>query len=106
MDAVEFLKDAAARGERYDLIVIDPPTYSKSKMARGDFDVQRDHGAFLNLALSVLSKEGTILFSTNYRRFKLRPQELKTRNIRDITARTIPQDFRDEKIHQCWLIRH
>jgi 23S rRNA (cytosine1962-C5)-methyltransferase len=105
MDVSEFLERAVGRGARYDLIVIDPPTYSKSKMARHDFEVQRDHVRLINESLKLLAPEGEVVFSTNFRRFKLAAAQLDATRVRDITARTIPPDFRDRKIHHCFLVR-
>jgi 23S rRNA (cytosine1962-C5)-methyltransferase len=105
MDVNEFLDHALARRARYDLIVVDPPTYSKSKMARQDFDVQRDHERLLRQCLRLLAPAGEILFSTNFRRFRMAPQLAADAQVRDITARTIPPDFRDRKIHSCYLVR-
>lgn len=103
-DAREFLDAAGARRERYDLIVIDPPTYSKSKMAPSDFDVQRDHAELLAGACALLDPGGTVVFSTNFRKFRLDADRLAGVAVRDITARTIPPDFRDARIHRCYLL--
>ena len=90
----------------YDIIVLDPPTFSNSKSMEDILDVQRDHPALINACLKRLSAEGVLYFSTNFRKFKLEPEQLNTQNIKDITAATIPKDFRNPKIHYCWLIQH
>ncbi len=90
----------------YDLIYVDPPTFSNSKRA-DDFDVQRDHVRLLKLCAARLAPGGLILFSNNYRRFKLDESELDGLDIKDISAQTIPLDFaRHPRIHRCWEIRH
>ncbi len=92
----------AAETAKYDLIYVDPPTFSNSKRAE-DFDVQRDHVALLEACFNRLASGGKILFSNNNRRFKLDLEALAPFDIHDITARTIPFDFaRDGRIHHCF----
>lgn len=95
---------AADRG-RYDLIFIDPPTFSNSKRA-DDFDVQRDHPRLLELAMARLAPGGLVLFSNNLRRFRLDPAVAEACAVRDITRATIPPDFeRDARIHHAFELR-
>lgn len=102
-DAVQFLWDTF---ERYDLIFCDPPTFSNSK-SRGNFDVQRDHSRLIDAAMMHLEKDGLMIFSCNYRRFRLDDYVTEKYAVEDITQQTIGADFeRDEKIHKCYLIRH
>jgi 23S rRNA (guanine2069-N7)-methyltransferase / 23S rRNA (guanine2445-N2)-methyltransferase len=90
---------------RYDLIFLDPPTFSNSKGMRAAFDVQRDHGALISKAARLLEPDGLLVFSTNFRRFKLDAAALGGLTSEQITRRTIPQDFeRNPKIHFCWRI--
>ncbi|MFT3791710.1 MAG: bifunctional 23S rRNA (guanine(2069)-N(7))-methyltransferase RlmK/23S rRNA (guanine(2445)-N(2))-methyltransferase RlmL [Rudaea sp.] len=101
-DAAGFLQNHSAM---YDLIFVDPPTFSNSKSA-ADFDVQRDHARLLQLCGERLLPGGAILFSNNFRRFKLDEAALGGFDIRDIGASTIPFDFeRDKRIHQAWELR-
>jgi len=103
-DTVAFLQ---SRSAMFDLIFVDPPTFSNSKRA-DDFDVQRDHVRLLTLCGERLLPEGVILFSNNFRRFKLDTGALTQAGfaIRDITAATIPFDFeRDARIHHAWELR-
>jgi 23S rRNA (guanine2445-N2)-methyltransferase / 23S rRNA (guanine2069-N7)-methyltransferase len=98
-DAIEFLQ---SRSAMYDLVFVDPPTFSNSKRA-DDFDVQRDHVRLLQLCGERLLPGGTIVFSNNFRRFKLDQAALADFVIRDTTAKTIPFDFeRNSRIHQCY----
>ena len=91
---------------RYGLIFADPPTVSRSKRMQRDFDVQRDHAWLLQQAGRLLEPEGVIVFSTNYRRFKLDGGALAEYAIEDITRQTIPEDFRrNQKIHACFALR-
>ena len=102
-DALEFLQ--RDRGH-YGLIFVDPPTFSNSKRAE-DFDVQRDHVKLLEACNERLTRDGVIVFSNNFRRFKLDREALETHfEIEDWTAPSIPFDFaRRADIHGCWLLR-
>ena len=90
--------------EQFDLIVLDPPTFSNSKRMEDTLDIQRDHVMLLNRALRFCAPGGTLYFSTNYRRFKLWEEEIRASAIQDISAKTVPEDFRNKKIHQCFRI--
>lgn len=95
----------AAERQTYDLIYVDPPTFSNSKRA-DDFDVQRDHVRLLTLAGARLAADGLIVFSNNFRRFRLDAGALAGFDIRDVTRATIPPDFaRDPRVHQCWELK-
>jgi 23S rRNA (cytosine1962-C5)-methyltransferase len=91
---------------RFDLIVIDPPTFSRSKKMPIPFDVQKDHPFLINHCLDHLNQDGLILFSNNFQKFKLNGDAINTDNVQDITKDTIPEDFRNDKIHKCFLIKH
>jgi 23S rRNA (guanine2445-N2)-methyltransferase / 23S rRNA (guanine2069-N7)-methyltransferase len=88
------------------LIYVDPPTFSNSKRAE-DFDVQRDHAALLEACGDRLAGDGVIVFSNNFRRFRLDREALSERfAIEDWSAPSIPFDFaRRADIHGCWLLR-
>ncbi|MEO5626125.1 MAG: 23S rRNA (guanine(2445)-N(2))/(guanine(2069)-N(7))-methyltransferase, partial [Dokdonella sp.] len=91
--------------ESYDLIFVDPPTFSNSKRA-DDFDVQRDHAELLKLCGERLAPGGLIVFSNNSRRFTLDEGVNHTFDVRDITPATIPFDFaRNARIHRCFELR-
>jgi 23S rRNA (guanine2445-N2)-methyltransferase / 23S rRNA (guanine2069-N7)-methyltransferase len=92
--------------ERFDLIFLDPPSFSNSKRMDGDFDVQRDHAPLIRAAANCLGSDGVLIFSTNLRRFRLDPDLAGAFAIEDRTAWSIPMDFqRNRRIHQCWFIR-
>ena len=93
----------SAAGEKFDLIFLDPPTFSNSKSRKTSFDVQTDHINLLNLVLSRLNPGGTLVFSNNYRKFKLDESAFPGWNFREITGETVPEDFtRKKSIHRCW----
>ncbi|TPQ29808.1 bifunctional 23S rRNA (guanine(2069)-N(7))-methyltransferase RlmK/23S rRNA (guanine(2445)-N(2))-methyltransferase RlmL [Methylomonas koyamae] len=106
-DCPKWLAEQAALKNRpqFDLIFLDPPTFSNSKKMDEAFDIQSDHVALLKNAAALLAPSGVLYFSTNFRRFKLDREALAGLHFEDITAATIPDDFaRDQKIHYCWRI--
>jgi 23S rRNA G2069 N7-methylase RlmK/C1962 C5-methylase RlmI len=104
-DSFAFLERAfLRRGERYDLVVVDPPTFSNSKKLGRDFDVDRDHVRLLEMVLQVLADGGKVYFSTNCRRFRFRDSELCGVQVREITAQTVPPDFQRRRPHRCWTL--
>ena len=102
-NAMEFLQKLPGK-ELFDLVVVDPPTYSNSKRSALDWDVQRDHVALLNEVIVRLSSKGVIYFSTNYRRFKFDPAAIPNVKIVEISKQTVPEDFRNRRIHRCWFM--
>jgi len=106
-DCLEWLAAEAQLANRhYDLIFLDPPTFSNSKRMDAVFDIQNDHAQLINNAISLLSPGGVLYFSTNFRRFKIDKQALSDLIVEDISAATIPEDFaRNPKIHYCWRIQ-
>ncbi len=94
--------------QRYDLIFIDPPSFSNSKRMHNTWDVQRDHVALLREAKRCLAENGIIVFSNNLRSFKLDETEMRAMGfqIENISQQTLPEDFkRNPKIHQCWILK-
>lgn len=95
------------RRERYDLIFMDPPTFSNSKRMQDVLDVQRDHVRLINDAMTLLKPDGLLIFSNNYRRFSLDYEALSAFRVRDISASTLDPDFkRNPRIHTVFEIRH
>lgn len=91
--------------ERFDLIFLDPPTFSNSKRMNGTFDIQRDYAGLIAESMRLLDKGGVLIFSTNRQKFKLDEKELPGMAIEDISAGTIPRDFeRNPRVHRCWKI--
>ncbi|WP_323842728.1 bifunctional 23S rRNA (guanine(2069)-N(7))-methyltransferase RlmK/23S rRNA (guanine(2445)-N(2))-methyltransferase RlmL [Moraxella sp. Pampa] len=103
-DVFEWIKEHT---EHYDVIFIDPPTFSNSKKFRGTFDVQRDHVALINRAMNRLSADGVLYFSNNYTRFALDESLIERYDVVCMTDKTIGFDFNSKKpIHQSYQIRH
>ena len=105
-EARAFLEHRANRGEPpFDLVVVDPPTYSRSAKSETPWDVERDHAELLELVAKNLVTGGIVYFSTNFRRFHLAEEQLSVLYaVREITNRTIPEDFRNERIHRAWRL--
>jgi 23S rRNA (guanine2445-N2)-methyltransferase / 23S rRNA (guanine2069-N7)-methyltransferase len=96
----------AADSERYDLIFLDPPTFSNSKRMEGVLDVERDHPQLIERAMALLAADGLLVFSTNAQRFRLAPQLSERFQVNDISAATLPLDFaRNPRIHRAYEFR-
>lgn len=104
-DCLKFLDEEAIKKQKYDIIIIDPPTISRSKKMEQFFDIQQDYIALIKGALSLLDKGGIIFFSTNSRKFHFDIHLFDGLKVQDITKKTIPIDFHDPKIHFCWQIQ-
>ena len=105
-DVLAWLNEPATQDLRFDLIFVDPPTFSNSNKMEGVFDIQRDYSDMLHKVAGLLNPGGEIFFSTNRRDFKLDVSTLQGLEIKDISKATLPADFeRNSKIHYCWRIQ-
>ena len=105
-DCREWLAEAAGRAARFDLIFLDPPTFSNSKRMDGVLDVARDHLQLIDACVRLLAPGGLLVFSTNAQRFKLAAELSERHSVLDISAATLPEDFaRNPRIHRCYEIR-
>lgn len=103
-DCFEWLRNSE---HMFDLIFMDPPTFSNSKKMDNVLDIQRDHVELITLAMQRLEEKGELIFSNNYRRFKLDESLSERYEIENISQQSLDPDFeRNQKIHQCWIIRH
>lgn len=92
--------------DRFDVIFLDPPSFSNSKRMTETLDIQRDQETLIELAMGVLATGGKLYFSTNRRHFKLSPNLLETYSIKDMTEESIDDDFKqNHRIHHCFLIQ-
>ncbi|MEJ1961982.1 MAG: bifunctional 23S rRNA (guanine(2069)-N(7))-methyltransferase RlmK/23S rRNA (guanine(2445)-N(2))-methyltransferase RlmL [Gammaproteobacteria bacterium] len=106
-DCREWLDEAARTRDQFDLIFLDPPTFSNSKRMEGVLDTGRDHPELVDACMRVLAPGGLLVFSTNAQKFKLDPVLAERYDVQDISAATIPRDFeRNPRIHRCYDIRH
>lgn len=103
-DYSRFLDSEIKSGAKYEIIVIDPPTISRSKKMSQMFDVQIDYESLLHRALKLLCPGGSIFFSTNLRSFTFNFERFPHCLVQDISSKTIPIDFHDPFIHRCWQI--
>jgi 23S rRNA (guanine2445-N2)-methyltransferase / 23S rRNA (guanine2069-N7)-methyltransferase len=101
-DCREWLRTAQAQ---FDLIFLDPPTFSNSKRMQGVLDVQRDHPELIEQCMRLLSPAGHLVFSTNAQRFRLEPSVEERWRVSDLSSKTLPFDFaRNPRIHRCFEI--
>lgn len=105
-DCLQWLEKATGQ---FDLIFIDPPTFSNSKRMEQSFDIQRDHIQLMKNLKRLLRPEGTIVFSNNKRHFKMDLESLQELGLeaKNISSQTLPLDFsRNKHIHNCWVLKH
>ena len=101
-DALAYVRETNAR---FDLIFLDPPTFSNSKRMQSTLDIQRDHVDLVQATARLLTAGGVLIFSTNHTRFRLDEGALAGLAVEDITKQTIPRDFeRNPRIHRCYVI--
>ena len=91
---------------KYDLIVLDPPTFSASKSAKNSLDINRDWAKLCAACLRLLDKDGDLYFSTNSRQFKFDQNLLPEARSQEITEQTIDLDFKTKKSHRMWLLQN
>ena len=103
-NALAYLEEAPTRAERFDMIFLDPPTFSNSKRMEDIFEVEKYQNFLVFNCLDILNPGGVLYFSTNKRKFKLSTEIEARAHVKDITASSIPMDFHDQKIHRCFEI--
>ncbi len=108
-DAVSFLCQNAesGRGQKYDIIILDPPTFSNSKNTSTTLDIKRDWQKLIADSLALLNPQGTLYFSTNSKSLKFDEKAIQPSSRYSIEALkdTVPEDYRNEKIHRAWKIK-
>ncbi|MBF0252760.1 MAG: class I SAM-dependent methyltransferase [Candidatus Omnitrophica bacterium] len=104
-DALKYLERARKEGIKFDLAFIDPPSFFKEKATGADFDINRDHPELINNVLKLMHPGSDILFSTNHQRFVPIFDDIKVKEIIQLTPKTIPEDYRNRNIHHCWHIK-
>ncbi|WP_305813821.1 bifunctional 23S rRNA (guanine(2069)-N(7))-methyltransferase RlmK/23S rRNA (guanine(2445)-N(2))-methyltransferase RlmL [Photobacterium leiognathi] len=105
-DCLQWLQEV---DDTFDLIFIDPPTFSNSKRMKQSFDIQRDHIMLMENLKRMLRPEGQIVFSNNKRHFKMDLDKLNELGLhaKNISDKTLPMDFaKNKQIHNCWIITH
>ena len=104
-DVFQYLVDAVKQNKQFDLIVLDPPSFSNSKKMLDILDIQRDQAKLIDGAMRLLAQDGILYFSNNLRSFTLDDAIEVRYVVKDISKQSVPDDFRNKKIHQCWEIR-
>ncbi|MFZ0243848.1 MAG: class I SAM-dependent methyltransferase [Desulfobacterales bacterium] len=101
-----FLHKARLDKQRFDLAVVDPPSYSTDRSGKSDFDIAADHPDLLGQVVAIMRQGATIFFSTNHQGFEPRLAGLKVSRIEEITDLTVPEDYvtKRRRIHRCWKI--
>lgn len=84
------------------MVFVDPPSFFKDQVAGIDFDISRDHPQLLRNTAAVTAKGSLIYFSTNHQRFEPFFDGLPLLEITEITSKTVPEDYRNKKVHRCW----
>ncbi len=102
-DCLKWLKD---NPQKFDVILLDPPTFSNSKRMEDTLDIQRDHLKLIDLAMQHLTKNGTLIFVTNKQNFKWDATINTKYQVDNITEKSLPFDFKRYKIHQAYFIQH
>jgi len=105
-DCREWLASARHKRERFDLVFLDPPTFSNSKRMQTVLDIRRDHASLADACAALLAPGGMLVFATNAQRFKIDEGLRERFRIEDVSAQTLPVDFeRNPKIHRCFELR-
>ncbi len=103
-DAREFLHFEKQRRHQYEIVICDPPSFSTGR-DREAFDVQRDHPGLVSDCLQVVAPGGVLYFSTNHQRFEPLWESVEAASIEEITADTVPEDYRNKRIHRCFVLK-
>jgi len=106
-DCLQWLAEKPGPDQRFDLIFMDPPTFSNSARMAGVLDIQKDHARLISQAMQRLTSEGVLIFSSNFRRFKLDESVGEAFAVEEVSRDTLDKDFqRNARIHRCWHIQH
>lgn len=110
-DVMAFLRNHPRQGSssgvgEYDLVVVDPPTFSNSKSLQDDWEVGARHVELVELLAPLMVKGGVVYFSNNFRRFKFDEAGVLAAgfDVRDISSKTVPPEYRNRKVHRCWRL--
>ncbi len=103
-DCMQWVWDAKREGHSYQVIFLDPPTFSNSKKMTQTLDISRDHVELINLTMKLLDDEGILIFSCNAKRFMLDEEKLSDYSIQNVTGLTTSEDFKRKPLHKCWCL--
>lgn len=103
-DVLKEVKLRKEKNERFDIVLLDPPSFSNSKRMEEDLDIERDHPILIRDCMDLLKEKGTLYFSTNKRKFQLHPIISQHYRVKEISHWTIPLDFHHSDIHRSFTI--
>ena len=103
-DTLKWIDDAISKQEKYDVIILDPPTFSNSKKMEQHFDIQRDHLSLIEQCLKLLNSGGSLIFSNNFTQFKMLFETTEEYKVREMTKQTTSDDFFRKPLHRAWRI--
>jgi 23S rRNA G2069 N7-methylase RlmK/C1962 C5-methylase RlmI len=101
-DVSKFLSRAYSERRRFTLAFVDPPSFFKDLRRGASFDVNLDHPQLIRDTLRVMVPGSFVFFSTNHQRFEPRLEGLPVTDLTELTPKTIPEDYRNRKVHRCW----
>jgi len=101
-DTHRFLGRALRHKKRFTLAVIDPPSFFKDKKNQIAFDINRDHPRLIREVIKIMKPGSIVFFSTNHQRFEPKLDDLPVADLKELTPKTIPEDYRNRTIHRCW----
>jgi 23S rRNA G2069 N7-methylase RlmK/C1962 C5-methylase RlmI len=101
----KYLSLAYAQGKRFSLVFVDPPSFYKNEREGVSFDINRDHPELIRDVLKVMRPGSDVFFSTNHQRFEPRFANISVKEIIKLTPKTIPEDYRNRNVHNCWQFK-
>ena len=101
-DVNKYLAQAQRKRRRFTLALVDPPSFFKDQNNNVSFDINEDHPELIRNVLKVMAPGSVVLFSTNHQRFEPRLEGLAVKNLIELTPKTIPEDYRNRRVHRCW----
>lgn len=101
-DVMKYLDEASRKNLQFSLAFVDPPSFYQDHRREVSFDINRDHPELISKVLRVMSPGATVFFSTNHQRFEPRLEGLAVKEIVELTPSTIPEDYRNKRVHRCW----
>jgi len=104
-DVKKYLACALSQGKRFSLAFLDPPSFYKNEREQISFDVNRDHPELIREVLKLMLPGSDVFFSTNHQRFEPRFENITAKEIIKLTPQTVPEDYRNRNVHNCWQIK-
>ncbi len=103
-DVFKYLEDVHRKGIKFSLAMVDPPSFYRLRKTNAVFDINQDHPKLIKAVVKIMKKGSLVYFSTNHQRFEPKLTGLNIDDIREMTDKTVPEDYRNKQIHRCWEI--